>query len=113
MIKTNKRDLARLQDLSRGITQGLKALMSDKYAIMKRSNMSSTDIFTASFYPGDSYCRITKEIGNELVPMFTAIKELAKLVLDTPMNTEPYEPQNGAIAEIDIDEFHERLNQIM
>ena len=112
MIKTNKRDLAKLQDLSRGITQGLEILMSEKYAIMKRSNMSSTDIFTANFYPNDHYCKITKEIGNELVPMFTAIKELAKLVIDTPMNTEPYESQNGAIQEIDIDKFQERLNQI-
>jgi len=113
MIKTNKRDLIRLQDLSRGITHGLETLMSDKYAIMKRSNMSSTDIFTSSYYPNDRYCKITKEIGNELVTMFTAIKELAKLVFDTPMNTEPYEPQDGAIEEINIDQFQERLNQIM
>ena len=88
MIKARKRDIARLQDLSRGISKGLDTLMTDTYAIMKRSNMSSSDMFTASYYPNDRYCKITKEIGNELVPMFTAIRELAKLLTDdTPMQT--------------------------
>lgn len=82
MIKASKKDTTRLKDLSAGISRGLDILMSDKYAIMKRSNMASTDIFRASFYPDDSYVKIEKQIGNELVPMFTAIKELAKLLTD-------------------------------
>lgn len=79
-MKLGKRDKARLQDLSRGISGGLDKLLSDNYAIMRRSKMSSPDVFTSSYYPNDRYARITKEIGNDLVPMFTAIRELVKLL---------------------------------
>jgi hypothetical protein len=84
LIKANKRDVNRLQDISRELNHGLEMLMSDKYVIMVPTRLSGTDAFTAGYYPGERYAKITKEIGNDLVPMFTAIKELKKLLEPDP-----------------------------
>ena len=80
MIKANKKDIKRLRELSAELNRGLALLMSNEYQIMKPSNLSSSDIFTASFYPGENYHKITKECGNNLVPMFSAIKGLSELL---------------------------------
>ena len=75
-----KRDLSRLQDLSNELERGLSLLMADDYSIMKRSSLTSSDMFTSSYYPNDKYARIAKDYGNDLVPMFTAIKSISKLL---------------------------------
>ena len=81
MIKARKQDISRLEDLSRELNRGLALLMSDKYEIMRpASHRCSTDIFTAGFYPNEQYYKIAKDYGNDLVPMFSAIKSLAKLL---------------------------------
>jgi hypothetical protein len=80
LIKARKQDVARLEDISRELNHGLALLMSDKYQIMVPTTLNGTDGFTAGYYPGEKYAKIVKEIGNDLVPMFTAIKELKKLL---------------------------------
>jgi len=69
---------SRVEELSREISRGLGILMK-KYELMKETTSSSTNIFTSEYYPGERYTKITKEVGNDLVPMFTAIRELESL----------------------------------
>ena len=79
--KKPKINIDQIKDLVFGANQGLNILLSDKYQIMKPvGNMGSTDVFTASYYPDEKYMKIEKEIGNPLVPMFTAIRKLQKIV---------------------------------
>ena len=80
MIKARKQDVARLEDISRELNHGLELLMSNKYHLMVPTSLGGTDAFTAPYYPGERYAKITKEIGNDLVPMFSAIKALKKLL---------------------------------
>jgi hypothetical protein len=80
MIKARKGDVSRLEDISRELSRGLKLLMSSKYQLMVPTTLGGTDAFTAGYYPGERYAKIVKEIGNDLVPMFTAIHSLEKLL---------------------------------
>jgi hypothetical protein len=80
MIKTNKADFMKLCSISSKLSSGLDLLMSSKFELMTPSKSTTTDIFTAPYYKGESYCKVTKDIGNDLVPMFTAIIELRKLL---------------------------------
>ena len=88
MIKTSKRDALKLQGLINEIESGLNKLMGDDYAIMRRSKMSSSDVFTAPYYPNQRYSQISKQYGNDLVPMFSAIHALAKLIKPETLNQE-------------------------
>jgi hypothetical protein len=80
MIKARKHDIAQLERISSELNHGLELLMSDKYQIMTHSKLSSTDVFTASFYPNERYNKIQKQYGNELCCMWTAIRDLNKML---------------------------------
>ena len=80
MIKARKHDIAQLERISSELNHGLDLLMSDKYQIMTPSGLSSSDVFTASFYPNERYNKIAKQYGNDLCCMFTAIRDLSKLL---------------------------------
>ncbi len=80
MIKARKQDTKALNEISRELSQGLSCLMSNRYELMRPSRMSSTNVFTAPYYLGEQYTKTTKEIGNELVPMWQAIKRLKQLL---------------------------------
>ena len=59
---------------------GLDFLNSDRVAIMVKSNLSSSDMFRSSYYPNDSYTRITKEIGSDFVSLHAAIIKLEEML---------------------------------
>ncbi len=80
MIKARKQDIKTLERISSELSHGLDVLMSDKYQLMTPSKLTSTDVFTASFYPNERYNKIAKQYGNELCCMFTAIRDLSKLL---------------------------------
>ena len=82
MIKARKRDIKALRELSADIDRGVKLLLSNRYELMRPTSSSSTDIFTASYYPGERYTKVRKEYGNDLVPMFTAVDKLVKVLSD-------------------------------
>ncbi len=83
MIKARKRDIAKLEALSGELSAGMATVLSDQYAIMRRTTLTSSDVFTSSYYPNDKFSNIDKQIGNAFVPMFTAIRELAELLSGT------------------------------
>lgn len=80
MIKARKQDIKTLERISSELTHGLDLLMSDKYQLMTPSKLTSSDVFTASFYPDERYNKIAKAYGHELCCMFTAIRDLSNLL---------------------------------
>jgi hypothetical protein len=83
MIKARKRDIEQLNAISLDLLRGLNTLMSDRYELASPTSGTSTDIFTAPYYPDKRYAIINKHIGHELVPMFTAINRLHNLLNTT------------------------------
>ncbi len=86
MIKARKHDIAKLENISSTLNHGLDLLMSDKYQLMTPSTLTSSDVFTASYYPNERYNKIQKQYGHELCCMFTAIRDLQKLLSSEEVN---------------------------
>ena len=71
-----KRDRILLEDILERLKRAECFILSNNTAVMRVSSMTSTDVFTASYYPTERYSKITKEYGSELALLFTGIKNL-------------------------------------
>lgn len=67
MSKLSKKDKNELNIALKNMQRALNFIMSEDTAIMRKTSMSSTDVFTASYYPGERYGKTTKECGSDLV----------------------------------------------
>ena len=77
MLVKEKKTLALVLD---NLESAISFIMDEKTAIMRDSSMTSSDVFTSSFYHGERYSKITKEIGSNLAQLFTAREMLRKLI---------------------------------
>ena len=79
-VKVSQRDRRRLEAVLSDAKRGLAFLMADDTAVMRKSSLSSSDTFSAPFYPGVKYSQIAKDIGSELVLLQTAIRKLESAI---------------------------------
>lgn len=79
-MKLLKRDRTRLLQVLTKLKRAEAFILSDRTAIMRQHNLSSTDIFTAPYYPDEKYVKITKDIGSDLVSLFTGIRDLENIL---------------------------------
>ena len=70
----------RLYAIQQDLDAGFAFLMEEHTAIMQECGLTSTDVFTAPFYPGKKYTPINKEIGSVLCRLQTGIKSLEALI---------------------------------
>lgn len=77
-MKLLKRDRTRLELIMREAQEGIDFIMDKDTAIMRSSKLSSSDVFTASYYKGEAYNKIMKEAGSKLCFVFNAFESLKK-----------------------------------
>ena len=79
-MKTTKKDRAQLESILQAAKEGLAFLDSQRVVVMVESRATSTDQFTAPYYPGEQYAKIQKSYGSPLCRLYTATHELEKLL---------------------------------
>lgn len=79
-MKLLKRDRKKLERVLRLMQTGIGFIMNPNTALMIKTNMSSDDVFTASYHKDERYNKIAKEIGNDFVLAVTAMNELKQLL---------------------------------
>jgi hypothetical protein len=80
MARLTKKDKGELEIVLRNVQRALRFIMSDDTAVMRRSNMSSADMFTSEYYPGEKYGKTTKEIGSDLVGLEWGYSQLNRFI---------------------------------
>jgi transketolase N-terminal domain/subunit len=82
-VKLRKKDRVRLERIAAQVKRGIDYLLDDKTAIMRESSMSSTDVFTASYYVDKRYSMIHKQMGSEFVLALTGLQHLLQALEET------------------------------
>jgi hypothetical protein len=81
-MKLRKKDRIRLEGLAADLQRGINFILDPNTAIMRKSNLSSTDMFTAPYYQGERYSKIAKELGNEFVVALSALRQLKQALAE-------------------------------
>lgn len=75
-MKLRVKDRLRLERIGVDLRDGLAFLQADNVAIMMQNGMTSSDMFTAPYYPGEKYAKIEKQIGSKFCVLVSAINKL-------------------------------------
>ena len=75
-MKLRVKDRLRLERINVDLKDGLAFLQAENVAIMVESTMTSSDMFTAPYYPHKKYADIDKEIGSKFCVLVDAVRKL-------------------------------------
>ena len=71
-----KKDRKILEDVLQRLETGIKYVLDENTAIMRRNASNSSDFFSSDHYPNEKFYKITKGIGSPLVQLFNAKERL-------------------------------------
>lgn len=83
MKRLRKQDQEELHRILVDLERARDFVMSQEVALMKRTNMTSADVFRSPCYPGEWYSRIDREIGSPWTVGLTAIRRLRRALEET------------------------------
>jgi hypothetical protein len=81
-MKLRKKDRHRLESILAKLKRGREYVMAESTALMRRTSLTSADVFTAPYFPGQAYHSVAKDIGSEWTLALTAIHELERALAE-------------------------------
>ena len=79
-MKLSKKQWSQLNDALVNINEGIEFIGEIETVVMRKTKLTSSDVFHSSMYPDQHYISINKEIGSRLCYLKIGAKEITNFL---------------------------------